>query len=170
MDIKTDSENEDMRKLSREYGRRVIIILLAFFVVFASVDAFFVYKAVKTGSGETRNSYKQGLEYNKILDAASRQQKMNLNAQARYSHGKIIFSLKDQTGKPISGALVTAYMRRPVHEGMDFNVRLTYIKDGIYQVEPQFPAKGLWTAGLEAKWQDNSQTQQYKTVISLTLE
>jgi len=36
----------------RKMGRRVLWALIAFFVVFASVDAYFIYVAVNSHSGE----------------------------------------------------------------------------------------------------------------------
>lgn len=53
---------------SKKEGRKVLFYLLGFFVVFASVDAFFVYKAVSTNTGVVaENAYEIGLNYNEII-------------------------------------------------------------------------------------------------------
>lgn len=54
-------------------GRRVLLAFLSFFVVFASVDAFFVYKAISTLPGVvSENAYEIGLHYNKIIAEAEK--------------------------------------------------------------------------------------------------
>lgn len=54
-------------------GRKVFIGFLAFFIVFASVDAFFVYKAISTLPGVvSENAYEIGLNYNKIIAEAKK--------------------------------------------------------------------------------------------------
>ena len=64
---------------SKKYGKRVLIILISFFAVFASVDAFFIYKALKTQPGVvTENAYERGLNYNDLLkEAREREAKKN---------------------------------------------------------------------------------------------
>jgi nitrogen fixation protein FixH len=60
----------------KKYGKRVLIYLLAFFAVFASVDAFFVYKALSTNTGVvSENAYEQGLRFNDIIDEAEKRLK-----------------------------------------------------------------------------------------------
>jgi len=54
-------------------GRRILLAFLSFFVVFASVDAFFVYKAISTLPGVvSENAYEIGLNYNKIIAEAKK--------------------------------------------------------------------------------------------------
>lgn len=54
-------------------GRNVLLAFMAFFVVFATVDAFFVYKAISTLPGVvSENAYEIGLNYNKIIAEAKK--------------------------------------------------------------------------------------------------
>jgi nitrogen fixation protein FixH len=56
-------------------GKRVLLAFLSFFVVFASVDAFFVYKAISTLPGVvSENAYEIGLNYNKIIAEAKKRE------------------------------------------------------------------------------------------------
>jgi nitrogen fixation protein FixH len=65
-----DARTEAAQK-SRKAGRTVLFSLLGFFAVFASVDAFFVYTALKTNTGVVaENAYERGLHYNDLLDEA----------------------------------------------------------------------------------------------------
>lgn len=63
-------------------GKRVFLAFLAFFVVFASVDAFFVYKAISTLPGVvSENAYEIGLNYNKII-AEAKKRKLEQNERS----------------------------------------------------------------------------------------
>lgn len=54
-------------------GRRVLFYLIGFFVIFASVDAYFVYKAFSTHTGVVvENAYEKGLNYNDIIEEAKK--------------------------------------------------------------------------------------------------
>lgn len=65
-------------------GRNVFLAFIAFFVIFASVDAFFVYKAISTLPGVvSENAYEIGLNYNKII-AEAKKRKLEQN---EHSHG-----------------------------------------------------------------------------------
>ncbi len=61
----------DIAKQSRRDGRKFLFILIAFFVVFATVDAYFVYKALSTNTGVVvEHAYEVGLNYNDLLEQA----------------------------------------------------------------------------------------------------
>lgn len=56
-------------------GKRVLLAFISFFVVFASVDTFFVYKAISTLPGVvSENAYEIGLNYNKIIAEAKKRE------------------------------------------------------------------------------------------------
>ncbi|GEM_PF-1478884 len=58
---------------SKKDGRIVFWALIAFFAVVASVDAFFVYKALSTNTGVvSENAYERGLRYNDIINEAKK--------------------------------------------------------------------------------------------------
>lgn len=58
---------------SHKDGRNIFLAFLAFFIVFASVDIFFVYKAVTTLPGVvSENAYEIGLHYNDIIAEAKK--------------------------------------------------------------------------------------------------
>jgi nitrogen fixation protein FixH len=69
----SNEDNLSEKEESRKYGRKVLFLLLGFFAVFASVDAYFVYLAMKTKPGVvTENAYQRGLNYNEVLEEARR--------------------------------------------------------------------------------------------------
>ena len=72
MNEEQTKEQEALEALeSKKTGRIVLFALLAFFIVFASVDAYFVYKALSSNTGViVENPYEQGLKYNEIIKRA----------------------------------------------------------------------------------------------------
>lgn len=71
-----DSEQTQNRK----DGRIVLMALIAFFVVFASVDAYFVYKALSTHTGVVvEHAYEVGLNYNDIIEQAQQHESSSAN-------------------------------------------------------------------------------------------
>jgi nitrogen fixation protein FixH len=67
---------ESEKTQSRKDGFLVLWSLLAFFAVFSSVNAFFVYKAVTTNTGVVvENAFEQGVHYNDIIAKAKGGQK-----------------------------------------------------------------------------------------------
>ncbi len=79
--------NENVLK-SKIAGKRILWSFLAFFLVFASVDVFFVYKAISTNTGVVaENSYEIGLNYNKII-AEAKKRKNDTSAKGTADHLK----------------------------------------------------------------------------------
>lgn len=68
---------------SRKFGRVVLFSVLAFFMTFICVNAFFAYKAVTTYTGVVvENAYEKGLHFNKIIAEAKKRQQETLHAPA----------------------------------------------------------------------------------------
>ncbi len=68
---------QTLQQANKKAGRRALFYLLGFFVIFASVDAFFVYKALSTHTGVVaENAYEIGLNYNEVI-AEAKKQKLN---------------------------------------------------------------------------------------------
>ncbi len=67
---------------SKQFGFRILFSFLAFFIVFSSVDAFFVYKALSTHTGVvSENAYEIGLNYNKIIAEAKKRKVDNYDSR-----------------------------------------------------------------------------------------
>lgn len=79
-DKNTNTETQNQKAQSKKDGRIVLLCLVSFFVVFASVDAFFVYKAVSTHTGVvSENAYEHGLNYNDIIAEAKKRNNAKQN-------------------------------------------------------------------------------------------
>lgn len=149
----------------KNHGRRVLIYFVLFFALIAAVNAVFIYTALHTHSGTvTENPYEKGLAYNKTL-SASREQP-HLKEQAMFDAPFFQWQIKDENGKPLSGAKTSVNFFRPVKDGKDFDMQLTETSPGIYQAHPEFPEKGLWVAHLDATWNGKN----YRTAHNLIVK
>lgn len=136
------------------------IAFVAFFATIALLDGIFVYLAVTTQTGVvTERPYEKGLAYNEVLQAAK--SRPDLQEKAEYKDGVLSWSLKDESGKPITNATVTALLKRPVQDGYDFDITLSHKGNGVYEAEVNTPMKGLWQAGLSSAWDK----QKYQTSL-----
>lgn len=154
-----------MKKPERNMGKVVLWSLIIFFVVFASVDAFFIYKAVNTHVGVvTENPYDKGLAYNETLKNARLQKEMDIADDVDFSDdGMLRWHLLDENEMPIENAQVTAEIFRPINSEHIIQTTLLHKGNGVYQAAPEIPLKGIWTVKLEAKWN----SKQYKKTTNI---
>ena len=147
---------------SAKSGKVFLLCLVGFFLTFASVDAYFVYRAVNTHAGVvTENAYEKGLAYNETLEKAREQAALNIESSAAYEDGQLKLYLPN-----VYDAEVSAIFMRPTHKGHDLTQELIYNDNGYYEATVNVPLKGLWRAQIEAKWQ-NKETQQTQTIHHL---
>ncbi len=93
-------------------GIHVFWMISAFFAVFISVDAYFIFGAVTSFPGEqVKNSYVLGLNYNREVESRERQAQLGWTAEAgvqREDGVSLIFRLRDRDAMPVSGLNVSA--------------------------------------------------------------
>jgi len=136
-------------------GRRVFLMFFAFFVLIAAVNAGYIYFALGSYSGVVnKKPYETGLAYNKLLEESRNQPQVQQSLS--YSDGMLRWSLRDMAGAPIADARVNGTLLRPVKEGYDLEVALSYAGDGVYEAEVDLPYKGLWQAHLKGQWHGKS--------------
>lgn len=75
-------EKEECEKeKSQKAGRKFLLGLILFFLAVATVDGYFVYKALSTHTGVVVDKpYERGLKYNEIIAEAKRQKDERNNA------------------------------------------------------------------------------------------
>ncbi len=161
---RTEEQNE-----SRKNGKVVLFSLISFFAVFASVDAYFVYKAVNTHTGVvTENAYEKGLAYNNNIKQAKHQKSFKITSNTTYNNGLLTTTISNEDGTPIIGATVVAKIVRDVHNGHDFQKVLSHKGNGIYNTDLGLPLSGIWTVNLDIKWEQHSKQKNYQTTINIT--
>lgn len=142
-------------------GRTVLIGMIAFFGVIIAVNLAFVYFALDSWPGlTTQQAYEDGLAYNKKLEDAARQNELgwrsSVSLGAAMPKGGRVISLF-MTGKndaPVTGLSVTAYLSRPLGEGLSLDTRLTEDRPGQYTAMVRLPALGRWRVEISAQTAD----------------
>ncbi len=146
-------------------GRWIPWMFVLFFVVIAIVDGIFVYIAYDSFPGVTTEKYyKIGLGYNSLLHEASEQKEMGVQETVSFdkSKSRLTWRLIDKNNSPVDNAVISVKMIRPVQNGYDFDVALSYQGGGVYSGDIKFPLRGQWTAKLEAKWDGKTYRTTYR--------
>jgi nitrogen fixation protein FixH len=123
---------------------------VAFFGVVFAVNGVMVYFAATTFTGvDERALYKRGTSYNAILAAARDQAALGWTVDLQHapiaaSVGRLRLAVADSLGQPVSGADVTARIRRPTDASLDFAATMDADGAGGYVAEVAWPAAGLW--------------------------
>ena len=136
--------------LHKEKGTWVLLCFIAFFGVIVVVNSIFIYNALGTHSGVvTKQPYEKGLAYNETLEKARSQP--DIAHIVSYQDGILRWELPG-----VDDARGSARIVRPVHDGYDFDVTLRRVGGGVYEVQPDLPLRGQWTAKLKATWNNKN--------------
>lgn len=146
-------------------GKQFAAILVAFFLTFASVDAFFVYSAATTHTGVTvDHAYKKGLAYNDTIKAAEEAEKLGWKVDVRYEEGRLWATVLQRDGLALQGAMVRAEITRPLDGSLDQRLPLNPVGEGGYNAAHVFDLKGQWDIRVYVKWQQYT-TQTVKRIV-----
>ncbi|WP_400769864.1 FixH family protein [Methylosinus sporium] len=119
-------------------GWQVLLLLVFFFGVVASVNAVMIYAALSTFRGEeVSRAYERGLAYNLDIAGARAQSARDWKVEATILRrgaweNLVSVTLRDQNGG-LSGLKLTAEIRAPVDGRKDVAVDLAEIAPGRYE-------------------------------------
>ena len=159
------------KKTKELKGRHVLMMLVAFFGVIIGVNAVFITKAVSSFSGEdVKRSYRQGLEYNKTIQARSEQASLGWNVKANVVSSseagqRFIIRISDESNLPIENLEINGVFKRPTDLAKDKGVRFSERGQGIYEAQINLP-KGQWHLKAIAGLTDQSFRFENQFVIS----
>jgi len=131
-------------------GRHVLLGLIAMFGIVIAVNLVFVFYALDTFTGvTTANPYQEGLAYNKVLAARDAQRDLGWQGAVEADNlgggrDRIILTLSDGAGRPLTGLSLDGSLRRPVHEGSDQALVWEEAAPGRYSAEVSLPERGNW--------------------------
>jgi len=137
-------------------GKHVLFGMFAFFGLIFGANAIFVYYALSTWTGlETRQHYKEGVAYNRILAADEKQKSLGWQAIVdvqKMADGKarLIVKLVDKDGAGLDGMSVQSRFIRPTHEGSDFTAPMEAWGNGRYVADVRPPLSGQWDVRIDA--------------------
>ncbi|MDX2083330.1 MAG: FixH family protein [Rickettsiales bacterium] len=144
---------------------KIPYFFFAFFGVVLAVDICYIYISQKTWRGVIeKDSYHQGLHYEKVIEQAKKQKELGWNLEISYKNlgkksGQLEVFLQDQNKKEINDAIVTVDFVRPIQDGDDFSQELKFYpnKNGSrYFAKINFPLEGQWIFVIKAvKGSDN---------------
>ena len=153
--------------VSKPIDKYIPWMIVAFFVVIIAVNAVFVTIAIKTRPGiVTEEAYEKGLAYNQTLDDAAKQAALGWHGTIAYTSGNLTYTLTDKAGAAITGAAVSADIRRPVGDTYDTTAVLNDAGNGLYQSKMDFPLKGLW----QVRVNSTKDGQPFQTEATLTIQ
>ena len=133
-------------------GRRVLALLLGFFLLIFAVNGVFVYFSLTSHPGTTaRDSYREGLEYNRVLERAERQRALGWRARIVAEGGTVRLRLQDAAGAAVTGLAGKVRVGRPASNSEDRVANSVEIAPGVYQVGGPPFAPGRWTVVFEMR-------------------
>lgn len=129
-------------------GRHLLLLMLGFFGVVIAVNALMATLAGRSWTGlVVQNAYVASQHYNDELALARRQEALGWRSELRTEPERILLTLEDRAGNPLSGLVFDLKLSRATHEGEDRTLRLEERSPGIYVADIALP-QGLWLAEL----------------------
>jgi nitrogen fixation protein FixH len=130
------------KKHSREVtGAKVLIWLLAFFGVVFAINGVLVRAAISTFGGvETASSYKAGLQFEREIATAERQDELHWQVTgklARDAQGEAVLDVtaRDAQGFALAGLTADARLAHPADERLDHVIPVRPIAAGVFHGE-----------------------------------
>jgi nitrogen fixation protein FixH len=130
-------------------GRKVLLWLVAFFVVIFAVNGVLVHAAISTFGGvDTPSSYQAGLVFESEVAKAERQQALHWQVDGKLKRdggGETVLdiSVRDAQGAPVTGLSADARLAHPADERLDHVIPVT--RNGAGQFHGESKAKpGQW--------------------------
>lgn len=127
-------------------GRKVLAMIVGFFLFVGAVNGVMIYKAVKTFSGEvTPHPYERGLAYNRDIARAREQAMRDWKVDARLTRlptgeTEILVAAQDADGAEITGVEMSALLAAPADLSKDVRVKLEETAPGHYAGKAAVPA------------------------------
>ena len=146
------SSDAPARRVGALTGRRVLAILLGFFLLVFAVNGVFIYFSLNSHPGATaRDAYREGLEYNRVLERAERQQALGWRAEVRERGGTVRLHMRDAAGAAVGGLVGKAEIGRPASDSEDRILGTVETAPGIYEAAGSPLGPGRWKVVFEMK-------------------
>lgn len=133
-------------------GRKVLLIMVAFFGVIFVMNLFLLKVASSTFRGlEVESAYRAGQEFNETLAAGAAQRARGWAVEvrvARRADGVVagLFTVADKDGAPVTGLEGTARLAAPADTSLDAEGAVVETGAGRYEVLfGEEPTPGRWT-------------------------
>lgn len=130
-------------------GRTVLACMLGFFGVIFAVNGVFLYFAIDTWPGLANDrAYVEGLDYNRVLEAAAEQRALGWTSTVTYRDGEagsiVAVSLAGPDGEPLSSRRPTISLLRPLGAGEPVDLAAHEASPGVYETVVPALEPGRW--------------------------
>ncbi len=138
-------------------SRKALWIIVGGFSIVLAANSALIYFALGTWTGlETEQHFVKGLDYNRDLEGARRQQALGWRMALKTTFddpesGRIGINFSDRDGKPLRGLDVKVFAVRPTHTGYDREFKVAAVADGAYQSPFSLPLRGIWDLRVVAR-------------------
>lgn len=138
-------------------GRKVLVMLLAFFGVVIGANLVMMRLAIQTLPGtEVDSAYSASLAYDREIAAARDQDARHWKVDAHVARAaggaaSVQVEARDADGKPVSGLGFNGRLERPTDRRADHAVALSEVGIGIYRGDAAAVDAGQWDLVLEAE-------------------
>ncbi|TRL39062.1 FixH family protein [Rhizobium straminoryzae] len=131
-------------------GWHMLAVVCLFFGTIISVNFYMAYQAVHSWSGlVVDNTYVASQQFNGKVAEAKALNASGISGTLTARDGLIRYVISDEAGQPVFADQVTAIFKRPVGDHQDFEVALTDVGKGAYEVSHPV-AQGYWIADVSA--------------------
>ena len=143
-------------------GWHVAMIIGGLFAVVLTMNITFITLALRSFAGDdVEDAYTRGVAYNDVLAdrAAQRDLGWSLGVETNILADQVVeirLQLTDRNDLAVTGATITALLRRPTNEGVDQTFNLSTSGDGIYVGRATLALAGVWDLHLDASTPDGS--------------
>jgi nitrogen fixation protein FixH len=130
-------------------GRKVLLLLVVFFVLVFAVNAVMVHAAISTFGGvDTPSSYKAGQMFEGEVAKAEHQDALHWRVDGRLKRdgeGEAVLdiSVRDAQGRPVTGLSADARLAHPADERLDHVIPVARIGAGQFHGESR-AKPGQW--------------------------
>lgn len=134
-DIGIDTEDKAKKHPKKPWtGKHVLFAVVAFFSVIIAVNIAMVTLGVKSYPGEdTKQSYRQGIEYNDAIAERKRQAATGWTADIQIKDkNAVVLKITDRGGIAVRGLRVTGALKHPAKTDRDFILKFAQSADGTY--------------------------------------
>jgi nitrogen fixation protein FixH len=149
MPVELPLRGQEPKKEWTVTGRFVLVSIVLFFLVVASVNALMMTLAIRTFPGaDARNGYDASQNYNREI-AASREQHdrgwvSDITFVRDAEKAKLSVALHAKDGQPVTGLRIIADLAHPSDKRKDHRAELNEVRPGIYEALEGGLAAGAW--------------------------
>jgi nitrogen fixation protein FixH len=135
------------RSTPHRIDRWIPWLFVAGMAIVVAANGIMVYFAVSSWAGVTvAQPYQRGLAYNRVIEAAAREQALGWTAEASVQRdgAEIWVELRDATARPLSDVAIDAVLLRPLASAAPIPVTLRAQGQGRYAGAVEPLQRGQW--------------------------